>query len=293
MSTPQPGILDPVPPVARYLAFSLRDSRHLRPCLQALPSLVDGREVVAGIGQHLASALDTSIPGLEPFPSYEGHGFAVPSTPTALWCWLRGEDRGALFHRSRQLIQALAPALSLESAADAFVHAGGRDLTGYEDGTENPEGEAAVVAALVSEMGEGLDASSYVAVQQWVHDFAHFDAMPLQEQDQSIGRRRSDNEELADAPPSAHVKRTAQESFSPPAFVLRRSMPWSDSTRAGLMFVAFGRSLDAFATQLRRMAGAEDGIADALFKFTRPVTGAYFWCPPLREGRLDLQLLGV
>jgi len=40
-------------------------------------------------------------------------------------------------------------------------------------------------------------------------------------------------------------------------------------------------------------AGAEDGIADALFKFTRLVTGAYFWCPPLREGRLNLQLLGV
>lgn len=168
MNTPEPGILDPVPPVARYLAFSLRDSRHLSPCLQALPSLVDG------IGQHLASALDTSIPGLEPFPSYDGDGFAVPSTPMALWCWMRGEDRGALFHRSRQLIQALAPALSLESAADAFVHAGGRDLTGYEDGTENPEGEAAVVAALVRGRRKGMNASSYVAVQQWVHDLDRF-----------------------------------------------------------------------------------------------------------------------
>ncbi len=173
------------------------------------------------------------------------------------------------------------------------MYAGGRDLTGYEDGTENPKGEHAAAAALVSGGEDWLEASSYVAVQQWVHDMGLFEGMSPQEQDHSVGRRRRDNQELADAPPSAHVKRTAQESFSPPAFVLRRSMPWADSTRAGLMFVAFGASLAPFAAQLRRMVGAEDGIADALFKFTRPVTGAYFWCPPLRDGRLDLHLLGA
>jgi putative iron-dependent peroxidase len=39
------------------------------------------------------------------------------------------------------------------------------------------------------------------------------------------------------------------------------------------------------------MVGAEDGIVDALFKFTQPVTGCYFWCPPSRRGRLDLSAL--
>ena len=37
---------------------------------------------------------------------------------------------------------------------------------------------------------------------------------------------------------------------------------------------------------------AEDGITDALFKFTRPVIGSYFWCPPMAKGRLDLRALG-
>jgi putative iron-dependent peroxidase len=41
------------------------------------------------------------------------------------------------------------------------------------------------------------------------------------------------------------------------------------------------------------MVGAEDGIADALFKFTTPVTGSYFWCPPVKNGRLDLRALGM
>ena len=55
-----------------------------------------------------------------------------------------------------------------------------------------------------------------------------------------IGRRRADNEELADAPQSAHVKRTAQESFTPEAWLLRRSLPWAGPAGEGLMFVAFG-----------------------------------------------------
>ena len=44
--------------------------------------------------------------------------------------------------------------------------------------------------------------------------------------------------------------------------------------------------------QMRRMAGQDDGIVDALFGISRPVTGAYFWCPPMRGGRLDLRRLG-
>jgi putative iron-dependent peroxidase len=70
-------------------------------------------------------------------------------------------------------------------------------------------------------------------------------------------------------------------------------MPWTAGQRCGLVFTAFGASFDAFEAQLRRMVGAEDGTTDALFQFTRPLTGAYFWCPPLRKGRLDLSALGL
>jgi putative iron-dependent peroxidase len=141
--------------------------------------------------------------------------------------------------------------------------------------------------------GPGLDGSSFVAVQQWIHDFDKFESMTSGEQDDSIGRRKSDNVELEEAPPAAHVKRTAQESFDPAAFVLRRSMPWADQQRAGLVFVSFGKSFDAFEAQLKRMEGIEDGISDALFKFTRPVSGSYFWCPPLKNERLDLSALSL
>ena len=74
--------------------------------------------------------------------------------------------------------------------------------------------------------------------------------------------------------------------------MLRRSMPWADDSWEGLVFVSFGKSLNAFEALLNRMVGADDGVTDALFRFTRPVTGSYFWCPPLLDGRLDLEALG-
>ena len=37
----------------------------------------------------------------------------------------------------------------------------------------------------------------------------------------------------------------------------------------------------------------EDGIVDAIFTLSQPVTGAYYWCPPMRGGRLDLRRLGL
>jgi putative iron-dependent peroxidase len=70
-------------------------------------------------------------------------------------------------------------------------------------------------------------------------------------------------------------------------------MPWADGMRGGLNFVAFGKSFDAFEAQLKRMVGAEDGITDALFKFILPVSGSYFWCPPLAGKRLDLRALDL
>ena len=288
----QPGLLAEVPSHARYLTFRRRPAAaDPRPALERLATLpVNGSRVV-GLGASLVGELGGEIDGLRTFPAMEGRGLSVPSTPADLWCWLRGEDRGELVHASRLLRRTLVDAFEVDTVIDAFRHLDGRDLTGYEDGTENPTGEDAVAAAVVSGSGEGRDGSSFVAVQQWVHDLDRFESFGPSEQDEVIGRRRSDNEEMEDAPDAAHVKRTEQEAFDPPAYLLRRSMAWADAAREGLVFVSFSSRLDPFETLLRRMTGADDGIADHLFRFTRPVTGSYFWCPPVRDGRLDLRAI--
>lgn len=287
MPAPQPGILAPQPPLARSLFFSLRPDADPRPALLALAALADGNRLMVGIGPALASALKADIPGLHPLSPMSAHGVSVPSTPRALWCWLRGTDRGELMNHARQLEALLQPAFSLEQVLDTFMHRHDRDLTGYEDGTENPQGDDAGTAAIAS------DGSSLVALQQWRHDFSAFERLSRNEQDNIVGRRRDDNEELDDAPASAHVKRTAQESFSPEAFIVRRSMSWTEGQAGGLLFIAFGHSLRAFEVQMQRMAGLEDGITDGLFRISQPITGDSFWCPPVRNQRIDLSSLGL
>src|SRR5262245_22406609 len=76
--------------------------------------------------------------------------------------------RGDLWHRAAALEQGLAGAFTLTESIDAFVHREGRDLTGYEDGTETPVGARARATAFVS--GAGLDGGSFVAVQRWLND---------------------------------------------------------------------------------------------------------------------------
>jgi len=288
MSHYQPGILaKPVPLQARHLFFALESAEALPAALDNLTRLVDVKHTVVGFGESLVQALGGHVQGLRAFPVITGVGVDNPSTQHALWCWLHGDDRGDLLLRSRALEQALAPALKRVQMTEAFRHKSGHDLTGYEDGTENPVDEAAVAAGIAA------DGGSFAAIQQWQHDLDGFAALPAHEQDNIMGRRKSDNEELDDAPESAHVKRTAQESFAPEAFMVRRSMPWSNEQGAGLMFLAFGHSFDAFEAQLRRMSGLDDGIVDGLYRFSRPITGGYYWCPPLREGRLDLSVLNA
>lgn len=294
MSHYQPGILaTPVPPHARHMFFALESAADLPAALDKLVLLVDGTSAVIGFGESLVKALDGNIEGLRAFPAMSGVGVDNPSTQHALWCWLHGTDRGELLNRSHVFAAALAPALRLVQVTEGFRHRDGHDLTGYEDGTENPRDEAAAAAALVGEGAEGTVGGSFAAIQQWQHDLKRFHAMPSHETDDIMGRRLSDNEELDDAPISAHVKRTAQESFAPEAFVVRRSMPWIEDDRAGLMFLAFVFSLDAFEVQLRRMSGLEDGITDGLYRISRPITGGYYWCPPLKDGRLDLRALRI
>jgi len=290
MNLTQPGILAETTPMARYLVFSIKSQQAIKTSLEALAEELNPEQTVVGFGLSLTSSLAVDIAGLSSLKAQSAAGIEVHSTPAAIWCWLRGNDRGELFHRSRKIASILAPAFHLDGVVDADKYDDNRDLSGYEDGTENPTGDAAVQAAVVTARGPGYDGSSFVTVQKWVHDFVAFDKMGTAAQDDAIGRHVADNEEFAHAPGSAHVKRTAQESFEPEAFMLRRSMPWSDKMAGGLMFVAFGKSFNAFDVMMSRMLGLDDGVVDGIFQFTRPISGANFWCPPIKDGKLDLRL---
>ncbi|HEY0371487.1 MAG TPA: Dyp-type peroxidase [Thermoanaerobaculia bacterium] len=282
---PQPAILAERPPVGRTLLFRIAPQSDVP---AALRRLRDGLSIdcgTVGIGEPLVLALRKSIDGLRTFPAMSGPACSVPSTQEALCFLLRGPDRGIVFDLTQKIFELLGKAFLLVDSNDTFTYHGGRDLTRFEDGTENPKGKKAARAALRD------DGSSFLAVQRWVHDLARFRDLDEGDRELLIGRRAESNEEIEDAPPSAHIKRTEQESFDPPMFMLRKSMPWANATQEGLEFVAHVASLDVFETMMRRMVGCDDGIVDGLFTFSRPVTGGYYWCPPTAGDRLDLAAL--
>jgi putative iron-dependent peroxidase len=293
MLASQPGILAPVPSFARFAVFILQPGEDPRPGLARLGHTTLPASRVVGLGEPLLLGLRQKLPGLRSFPAVSGPGCGFPSTQGAVWIVLGGTDPGELLLELAAIGDLLGEAYRCQEELLAFQFRGGRDLSGYEDGTENPKGDAAIEAAIVYGAGEGLDGSSFVAVQRYVHDLRRFQRTSQAERDHAIGRHHATNEELADAPTSAHVKRAAQESYDPPAFMVRRSMPWGDAAAHGLYFVAYGKTLDPFERVLRRMAGLDDGITDGLLTFTRAVSGGYYWCPPVKDGKLDLRTLAL
>jgi putative iron-dependent peroxidase len=288
----QPTILAAPLAIGRSLSFLLAPGADPRGALAALRNTMRPDWGVAGLGEPLARALRRTVPGLRAFPALVGVGVAVPSTQHALWLYVLAGDRSTVVDHCDAVRAALDGPFVLDDAMDTFLYAGGRDLTGYEDGTENPKGDEAVAAVLAAGAA-GRAGSSFVAVQRWVHDLARFRAHAPAARDAIFGRRHADNEEIEDAPDSAHVKRSAQEDYDPPAFMVRRSMPWSTGLAQGLEFVAYANTLDAYEHVLRRMLGLDDGIVDSLFTFSRPITGGYYWCPPIAGDKLDFSAIGI
>ncbi len=250
-----------------------------------LPSLV-AEGVVVGLGAPLLDAAGATVPGFRSFERLQHGRHAMPATPHALWTLVLGASPGEVFQRAETLKQQLAAHLRVAEARTMFSYRQGRDLTGYQDGTANPHGDEAWAAALID--GGPFDRGSFALVQRWLHFRERFAALPQAERDLTIGRTLEGDVEMDDAPPTAHIKRTEQEDYEPPAFMLRRSMPWGDLRRHGLVFIAFASDLTKPERMLRRMVGLEDGLQDALLGHSQAETGAYYFVPPVADGRLVL-----
>lgn len=284
----QPRVLAPPPAHGLQLVVGLAGLPDVRAALGRLAAIADPDRVLVALGSPVVAALGATVPGLAPFEAVAGPGVSVPSTQGAIWLAVHAGDPGEQLLEAHGLLEALGPGFVVDDQIAAFRYREGRDLTGYLDGTANPVGDDAVLAALL-DGPPGLAGSTFGLIQRWEHDRPALEAMSQPRRDHTIGRRLSDDEELDDAPESAHVKRTAQEDLG---FLVRRSMPWGDASRHGLVFVAFAADPHAFDRHLRRMTGLTDGIVDALFTLSRPRSGGRYWCPPVKGGRLDLSALG-
>ncbi len=192
---------------------------------------------------------------------------------------LKGHLRG-----SREFSSAAECASQLAEISSRFRYLDTRDLTGFIDGTENPKGKARAEVALIGSEDAPFAGGSYVFTQRYIHDLTKWAALPLDEQEKVVGRRKRDSKELSDRakPATAHIARTVIEENGEELKIVRHSFPYGTVSEAGLFFIAYTRTLDIPEKMLARMMGtADDGLSDHLMDFSRAVSGANFFAPSL------------
>jgi putative iron-dependent peroxidase len=215
------------------------------------------------------------------FAGVEGDGRRAPATPHDVWIWLHGAGPDVLLDNARAVVATLAPVATLAQEEPCFVYLDSRDLTGFIDGTENPQVQVAPEVALVP-AGQPGEGGAHVITMKWVHDLAKFHALPPEEQEAVIGRTKPDSRERDDKPDTAHISRVVvEDEHGEELEIYRRSVPYGRINELGLYFVAFSADPTRFEIMLRRMFGTADTHHDHLTDFTKPVSGAFYFAPSL------------
>jgi porphyrinogen peroxidase len=293
VTVPQFGIFAQGTNAHAFLEWDLRPDVDLLEAASVLgrlrgPSVsAGGVNVVLAFGPDLWRALaPRDVPaGLGPFqPVGRLGGHHAPATQHDLWLWMNGSSQDVVFEHTRAAASAIETVAQLANEQVAFVHRDSRDLTGFLDGTANPTMLEAPMAALVPDGQPGAGGSHVLAIR-WVHDLKAFDALSVEEQEGVFGRTKAESIELeGDAkPPTAHIARVEIEDEAGVELpIYRRSVPYGNVVEHGLYFVAFSADRSRFDTMLGRMFGTDrDGLHDHLTDFSRPVSGAYYFAPPL------------
>ena len=208
-------------------------------------------------------------------------GYAMPATQHDAVLWLSGSAYDVIFDTARAAIAELAGLASVSDETSSWPYQHDRDLTGFIDGTKNP---SLIDAPELVVMPEGRPGAggTILLLQKWRHDATAWESLPAEQQEQVIGRTKSESVELDDKPEDSHVARTDQDTFGK---IFRRNMPYGTVTDHGTMFVGFSHEQRPLHAMLESMAGLTDGVRDALTKYTQPLTGAYYFVPSTQSLR--------
>jgi porphyrinogen peroxidase len=206
----------------------------------------------------------------------------MPAESADLFVHIHSERFDFCYELAQVVMRRFAGQAQVLEECAGFRYLDSRDLTGFIDGTENPQTpqERAETALLVDAAYAGC---SFVFAQRYVHHLDKWQHMTVAAQEQVIGRSKLDSIELAEnlMPENSHVSRNIIEEDGDELAILRHSLPYGDAgSEHGLFFLAYTRDLSIIDRMLARMFGAsEDGISDRLLNFTTPVGGAYFFAP--------------
>ncbi|MFG2330852.1 Dyp-type peroxidase [Streptomyces sp. NPDC048604] len=222
---------------------------------------------------------------LHPFQPLQGPRHRAPATPGDLLFHLRARRMDLCFELARLVVEHFGAALTVVDEVHGFKYFDERDLLGFVDGSENPEGRAATDAVHIGDEDPLFAGGSYVIVQKYLHDMTAWDALSVEEQEHVIGRTKSGNVELPDGvkPTDSHVAlNTVEDEDGTERKILRDNMPFGQvgSAEFGTYFIGYARTPGVTERMLRNMfLGDPPGNTDRVLDFSRAVTGGLFFVP--------------
>lgn len=218
---------------------------------------------------------------LKDFVAY-GKGLA-PATQHDVLIHILSLRHDVNFSIAQAALEAFGDAIEVKGEVHGFRWVEDRDLSGFIDGTENPAGEE--TRREVAVIADGVDAGgSYVFVQRWEHNLNQLNRMSIHDQEMMIGRTKVANEELDGdvRPVTSHLSRVDLKEDGKGLKIVRQSLPYGTASGVhGLYFCAYCARLYNIEQQLLSMFGDTDGKRDAMLRFTKPVTGGYYFAPSL------------
>jgi putative iron-dependent peroxidase len=220
---------------------------------------------------------------LHPFREFRAGGRHAAATPGDLLFHIRAQHFDLCFELGTQILARLGNAVTPVDEVHGFRYFDNRDLLGFVDGTENPQGEEAIDATLIGAEDAAFAAGSYVIVQKYLHDQGKWNTLTTEEQELIIGRTKLADIELNDAstPSSAHRILTTIVEDGKEKKIVRDNMAFGLAGGGlGTYFIGYSRSPRTIEQMLENMfIGKPPGNYDRLLDFTRPVTGNLFFVP--------------
>ncbi len=296
MPTPQPGVLDRnMGQHQWYVHLSREPGANLTTIKAVIQNLRrvcadQGTHLVLGFGPTLLKDLTSDVPNdFQPFEtvkSVDGSGREAKGTQEELLVWMNSPRKDQIWKAQWDARQALTGHMKVARETMTFIYGNSLDMTGFIDGTGNPEAERDVEVAIVPN-GQPGAGGSFILAQRWVHDLVGWNKQSVQEQEGVFGRTKPDSTRLAVQPAHSHLAHvelrqgaTGDATKPKREEISRRSTPYAfhDGT-VGLYFMAFCKAQAPFRERLRAMYGADGQVRDKLTDYSNPVSGSFYFAP--------------
>jgi porphyrinogen peroxidase len=293
METAQAGIFAMGDAAHGFFEFTLRPGADAAAVATALVGVREPRSTVGGVNRVIGFrpslwskiAPKDAAKDVRDFQPIRGvDGYSMPATQADIWVWFSAASYDIVFDMGKEAVASIAQHAELTREVRGWSYRHNRDLTGFEDGTENPTLDAAPEIVVIDNGPAAC--GSILLFQMWQHRGNAFYDLPEKKQEAVIGRTKPDSIEFEEAkmPADSHVSRTTLDVDGKEFKIFRRNVPYGTVSDHGTLFIGFCAQQMPLQRMLEQMAGI-GGPRDALTLYTDALTGAYYFIPSIQALR--------